>query len=75
MVFHWSLSASKSPQVSETLPSILADLNSAVVWMVSTRSVIYKSSSACINPLVPVLRAPITIDITVIFMFQFFLIP
>ena len=31
MVFHWSLSNSKSPQ------SILAVLNNVVVWMVSTR--------------------------------------
>ena len=36
MVFHWSLSDSKSPQFSRTLLSILADLNNAVVWMVST---------------------------------------
>ena len=37
MVFHWSLSDSKSPYVSRTLLSILADLNDAIVWMVSTR--------------------------------------
>ena len=37
MVFHWSLSDSKSLQVSKTLLSILADLNNVVVWMVSTR--------------------------------------
>ena len=37
MVFHWSLSDSKSPQVSRTLFNILAVLNNAVVWMVSTR--------------------------------------
>ena len=44
MVFHWSLSDSKSPQVSRTLLSILAVLNNAVVWMVSTRPLISKSS-------------------------------
>ena len=33
MVFHWSLSDSKFPQVSRTLLSILADLNNAVVWV------------------------------------------
>ena len=33
MVFHWSLSNSKFPQVSGTLLSILAVLNDAVVWM------------------------------------------
>ena len=36
MVFHWSLSDSKSPQVYTTLLSILAVRNIAVVWMVST---------------------------------------
>ena len=34
MVFHWSLSDSKSPQVSNTLLSILDDLNDAVVGLV-----------------------------------------
>ena len=37
MVFHWSLSDTKSPQVSRILLSILADLNKDVVWMVSNR--------------------------------------
>ena len=72
MVFHLSLSDCKSPWVSRTLLSILADLNNAVVWMVSTRSVISKSSSPCINPLVSVPRAPITIGINVTFMFYSF---
>ena len=31
MVFHWSLCDGKSPQVSWTLLSILADLNNAIV--------------------------------------------
>ena len=44
MVFHWSLSDSKSPQVFKTLLSILADLNNAIVWTVSTRPLISKSS-------------------------------
>ena len=61
MVFHQSLSDSKSHQVSRTLLSILADLNNAVVWMVCTRPLIAKSSSPFINPLVTVTRAPITI--------------
>ena len=43
MVFHWSLSDSKSPQVSRTLLSILAVLKFAAVWMVSTLQVISKS--------------------------------
>ena len=42
MVFHWSLSGNKSPQVSRTLLSILADLNNAVVWMVSTHPLIFQ---------------------------------
>ena len=36
IVFHWSLSDSKSPQVSRTLLSILVNHNNAVVWMVWT---------------------------------------
>ena len=70
MVFHWSLSDSKSPQVSRTLLSILADLNSAVGWMVSTRVRISNSSNPFINPLVTVPSAPITISITFIFIFH-----
>ena len=44
MVFHWSLSDSKSPQVSRTLLSILAVLSNAVIWIVSTRPPTFKSS-------------------------------
>ena len=40
MVFHWSLSDSKSPQVSRTFLSILAILSNAVVSMVTTRPAI-----------------------------------
>ena len=72
MVFHWSLSDSQSPQVSRTLLSIVADLNNAVVWIVSTRPVISKSSSPFTNPLVTVLRVPVTIGIIVTFMFHSF---
>ena len=57
MVFHWSLSDSKSPQVSRILLSILAVLNNAVVWMVSTRPPTSKSSSPFNNPLVTVPKA------------------
>ena len=35
VVVHWSLSNSKSPQVSRTLHSILADLNNAIVRIIS----------------------------------------
>ena len=74
VVFHRSLRDNKSPHVSRTLLSILADLN-AVVRRVSTHLVISKSSSPCINPLVTVRTARITICITIAFMFHCFLIP
>ena len=72
MISHRSQSDSKSFQVSRILLSILTCLNTAVVWMVSTRPHISMSTSPCINPLVTVPRAPITIGITVTFMFQCF---
>ena len=72
MVFYWSLSDTKSPQVSRTL-SILTILID--VWMVSNHPLISKSSAPFNNPLVVLPRAPITIDIRVTFMshsfFQF----
>ena len=72
MVFHWSLSDSKSPQVSRTLLSILAVLNSVVIWMVSPRPPTSKSSTPFSNPLVTVPNAPITIGIIVTCMFHSF---
>ena len=75
MVFPWSLSDSKFPQVSRTLLSILTNLNNAVVWMVSTCPLISKSSSSCINPLVTVPRTPITIGIIITFMLRSFQFP
>ena len=72
MVFHWSLSDSKTPQVSRTLRSILTVLNNAVVWMVSTRPPTSKSFSPFNNPLVAVPKAPITIGTIVTFMFYSF---
>ena len=68
----WSLSDSKSPQVSSTLLSILAVLNNSVVWMVSTRPPTSKSSSPFNNSLVSVPKAPITIGIVVTFMLHSF---
>ena len=66
-VFHISVSwwsfmgvwVTASLLVSRTLLSILADHNNAVVWIVSTRSLISKSFSPCINSLVIVKSAPI----------------
>ena len=72
MVFHWRLSDSKYPQVSRTLLSILAVLNNAVVWMVSTRLPTSKSSSPISNPLVTVPNALTTIGIIVTSMFHCF---
>ena len=57
MVFHWSLSDSKSPQVSRTRLSILAVLSNAVVWIVSTRPPSSKSSRPFNNPLLIVPNA------------------
>ena len=72
MVFHWSLRDSKSPQVSRTLLSILAVLNNAVVWMVSTRPSTSESSSPFNSTLVTVPKAPIPIGIIVNFMLHSF---
>ena len=67
---------SEQLQVSRTFLSILANLNNGVVWMFYTLPLISKFSSPCTNPLVTVPNAPITIDITVTFMFHsFFLFP
>ena len=76
MVFHWSLSDSKSPRVSRTLLSILAVLNNVKVWMVSTRPPFSKFSSPFSNPLLTIPKAPITIGIIVNYMFpNFFQFP
>ena len=72
MVFHWSLSDSKSPQVCRILLRILAVLSNAVVWIVSTRPPTSKSSRPFNNPSVIVPNAPITIGTIVAFMFHFF---
>ena len=72
MVFHWSLSDSKSPQVSRTRLSILAVLSNAVIWIVSTRPPTSKSSRPFNNPLVIVPNAPIIIGTIVTFMFHSF---
>ena len=72
MVFHKSLSDSESPQVSRILLSILAVLNSIVVWIISTRPPTSKSYSPFDNPLVTVPKAPITTVLIVTFMFHNF---
>ena len=70
--FHWSLSDSKSSRISRILLSIPANLNSGVVWMVSTLPVIFKSSTHFNNLSVTVPRVPIIIGIIVTFMFHNF---
>ena len=72
MVFHWSLSDSRSYQVSRTLLSILVVLNNVAVWMVFTYPPTSKSSSLFNNPLVTVPKAPIMMGIIVTFMFHNF---
>ena len=72
MVFHWSLSDSKSPQVSRTCLRILAVLSNAVVWIVSTHLPISESFRPFNNPLVIVPNTPITIGTIVTFMFYSF---
>ena len=72
MVFHWSLSDSKSPQVSRTRLRILSILSNAVVWIVSTHPSTSKSSRPFNNPLVTVPNAPITTGTIVTFMFHSF---
>ena len=66
MFFDWGLSDYKSPQISRTLLSILADLNSAVVCMVSAPPPISKFSNSLSNNLGIVPSAPITNVITII---------
>ena len=74
MVFHWSLSDWKSPQVSRTRLSIMTVLSNTVVWIVSICPPISKSSRPFNNPLVTVPNAPITIGTIVTFMFHSFFI-
>ena len=72
MVSHWSLSDSKSPQVSRTRLRILAVLSNAVVWIVSVSPPISKSSRPFDDPLVIVPDAPIIIGTIVTFMLHIF---
>ena len=70
MVFHRSVSDSKSPEVSTTRLSILTVLSNAVIWIVSTYPPTSKSSKPFNNPLVIVPKVPITIGTIVTFMFH-----
>ena len=72
MVFHWSLSDSKSPQISRILLRILAVLSNAVIWIVFHRPPTSKSSRPFNNPLVIVPKARITIGPIVTLIFHSF---
>ena len=72
MVFHFSLSDRKSPQVSRTRLRILAVLSNGAVWIVSTRPSTSSSSRPFHYHLVMVPNAPITIGTIVTFMFHSF---
>ena len=67
MVFHRSLSDSKSPQVSRTLLSILAVLDSAVVWIIFTRPPTSKSTSLLYSLLVTIIIIIIIISSIIFF--------
>ena len=71
MVFYRSLSDNKLPQVSRTFLSIVADLNNAVILMISNRAIISKFSNPIFifPPWVTVPSTPITI--VIIFTFNF----
>ena len=49
----------KTVRLRETFLNIMADLDNAVVWMVSIRLLISKSSCLCTNPLVTATNPPI----------------
>ena len=75
MVFHWSLSDSKFPQVSRTRLRILAVHSNGVVWIVSNRPPTSKSYRPFNNPFVNLPKAPLTISknryVHVLQLFQF----
>ena len=70
MVFHWSLSDSKSLHVTRTLLSILADPDNTVVWMISISPLISNSTSLLSKPLGTVSSTLSTIGITATFIFS-----
>ena len=72
MVLHWSLSDSKSLQVSSILHSILAVLSNAIICIVSTRPPTSMSSRPFNNPLVIAPKVRITIGKIVTFMVPIF---
>ena len=74
MVFHWSLSDSKSPQVSWTLLCTLADFNDAVVSIVLILPLVSNSLSSFSKLLGTVPNTPTAVGITITFMFKLLLL-
>ena len=75
MVFHWSLSDSKSPQVSRTHLRILAVLSNADIWIVSTRPPTSKSSIIIImNIIIIVIIISINIILLSKFSYQYWMV-
>ena len=73
MVFHWSLSDSKSRQVSEISSQYSGSFSiMLLVWMISTRPPTSKSPRPFNNSLITMPKAPITIGIIVTLMFHSF---
>ena len=70
MVFHWSLSGSKSHQDFRTFLSILDYLNNAVVWMVLILPLTSIFSSLFSRTLETVPKTPTTFGTIVIFLFH-----
>ena len=72
MVSLKNLSDSKSPQVSRTICSILANFHNAVVWMVLILLLISNSSNPFFKPLGTIPSIPTTTSNTVTLMFHSF---
>ena len=70
MIFHWSLSDSKSRRVSRTRLRILADLWNSLVWIFSTSPPISNFSSLLTKLVWTVLSTPGIIVINVSFIFH-----
>ena len=70
--FFTGVNDSKSPQVYRTLLSILADFNTAVVWMVLILLLIINFPTLFSRPLETVSSAPTTIAIIITFTFHIF---
>ena len=67
---HWNLNDTKSPHVTRILFSMLADLINAIFGIVSACPQIYNPTIFFIQPLGILPSAPVTICITVTFMFH-----